>query len=341
MKKDKGASWPLIAAVGAGATLAARQFLRKQRQISFRERVVLITGGSRGLGLVLARELGAEGARLALCARDGEDLERAQRDLAGRDIEAHIFPCDVRDEDAVRRMVESVEDRLGGVEVLINNAGIITAGPMELMTREDYEEAMDTHFWAAYNTIQAVLPSMRSRRSGRIVNVASVGGKISVPHLLPYCVSKFALVGYSEGLRSELKKDGILVTTVCPGLMQTGSHLHAHFKGHNRTEYTLFSLMAAMPLVSSNAVASARRIVRACRYGDADCTFSLQTNIAVQLHNLFPNLNAEITGAVASALPGVGGTGRKKVEGQASQTALSPSLLTGNIEKAAARNLEK
>src|SRR6185369_6660508 len=130
----------------------------------------------------------------------------------------------------VAAMVSQVNERLGGIDVLVNNAGIISVGPIESQTIEDFREAMDVMFWGHVNTILAVLPQMQRRRSGWIGNVSSIGGKISVPHLVPYSCAKFASVGLSEGLTAELAKDGINVTTIVPGLMRTGAHINAYFK---------------------------------------------------------------------------------------------------------------
>src|SRR5204863_2185868 len=158
----------------------------------------------------------------------------------------------------------------GAIDVLVDNAGIIQVGPLETMTQEDFRRAMNTHFWGPLNTTLAVLPEMRRRKTGRIVNISSIGGKISIPHLVPYSASKFALVGLSEGLRAELAKDGISVTTVCPGLMTTGSPRNAFFKGQNQAEYAWFSISDALPGVAMNAEAAARAIIRACKRGDAE-----------------------------------------------------------------------
>src|SRR5205823_4029010 len=135
--------------------------------------------------------------------------------------------CDVTHRREVTQFVRATRERFGRIDVLVNNAGTIEVGPMEVMTLDDYDRAMKTHFWGPLYMVLAVLPELRKRREGRIVNVSSIGGKISVPHLLPYCASKFALTGFSQGLRAELAKDGIVVTTVCPGLMRTGSPLNA------------------------------------------------------------------------------------------------------------------
>src|SRR5678810_573397 len=113
-------------------------------------------------------------------------------------------------------MVANVYTQLGSIDVLVNNAGVIQVGPLEVMTHEDFELAMQAHFWGPLNTIMAVLPSMREKRAGRIVNISSIGGKVSVPHLIPYSASKFALVGLSKGLRTELMKDGICLLYTSP-----------------------------------------------------------------------------------------------------------------------------
>ncbi len=222
-----------VASLSAGLLLS-RYVLRKLTEYKLSNKTVLITGGSRGLGLVLAREFVREGARIAICARDEQELEQARLDLEKRGAEVMAIDCDVTSNAQVMEMIDAIGRRFGDIDVLVNNAGVIQVGPVEVMTRQDFDQAMQTHFWGPLNTIMAVLPAMRSRKQGRIVNISSIGGKISVPHLVPYSASKFALVGLSKGLRAELLKDGIVVTTVCPGLMRTGSPRNADFKGRHR-----------------------------------------------------------------------------------------------------------
>ena len=132
---------------------------------------------------------------------------------------------------------------------------------------------MATNFWGMLYPTLALLPEMRARRSGRIVNITSIGGKLGIPHLLPYSASKFAAVGFSQGLRAELAGDGIKVVTVCPGLMRTGSPRNAIFRGQHRSEYAWFSISDALPGLSISAESAARRIVAACRRGDAEVLF--------------------------------------------------------------------
>ena len=330
----------MLAAAGAGALLAARAFFRNRNAYDFRGKTVLITGGSRGLGLVLAREFAAAGANVAICARDNEELERARQDLAARGANVYAFPCDVTDRAQVREMVDVVTRHFGRVDVLVNNAGVIQVGPLEVMTLEDFEQAMAVHFWGPLYATLEVLPQMRERREGRIVNISSIGGKISVPHLVPYSASKFALVGLSEGMRAELRKDGVVVTTVCPGLMRTGSPRNATFKGRHRAEYAWFAISDSLPVTSIGAERAAAQIIDACRRGRAELVITRQAQAAVRVRALFPEATADILAVVNRLLPGPGGIGRARAKGKESESALAPSVLTTLTEVAARRNNE-
>ena len=324
----------------AGGALLLKSAVSYLREYDLRDKTVLITGGSRGLGLVMAREFARHGSRLALCARDEEELERARIDLERLGAEVMVLRCDVRNKQEVNDMVAAVNQRFGNVDVLVNNAGVIQVGPLEVMTEDDFEQAMQAHFWAPLHTIMAVLPSMRQRRAGRIVNISSIGGKVATPHLVPYSASKFALVGLSKGLRAELMKDGISVTTICPGLMRTGSPRNAEFKGQHRFEYAWFSISDALPLLTVSAENAARQIVRACKRGQAELVISIPAKIAVLFDALFPEAMSQILGVVNQILPEPGGVGTQKMKGKESTSSWSPSWLTTLNDEAAVRNNE-
>jgi NAD(P)-dependent dehydrogenase (short-subunit alcohol dehydrogenase family) len=330
----------LFAVAGAGAVLATRAIVNRVREYSLKGKTVLITGGSRGLGLVMAREFANEGAKIAICARDPKELDLALEDLRGRGATAFVFPCDVTDRAQVNEMVRLVRDKFGSIDVLVNNAGVIQVGPFETMTLDDYEQAMDVHFWGPLYTTLAVVPWMKERGEGRIVNITSIGGKVSVPHLLPYSASKFAAVGFSQGLHAELAKDGIAVTTVCPGLMRTGSPRNATFKGQHKLEYAWFAISDSLPVTSVSAENAARQIVEACRKGQAELVISVPAKIAVIFHGLFPGITAEMMGIVNRLLPRPGGIGTKRAKGKESESPLAPSVLTTLSERAARRNNE-
>ena len=328
------------AAAVIGAVLAARAF-RRREAIDFRGMSVVITGSSRGLGLVLARKLAAEGARLTLLARDGEELERARADVAAYGGEVYAFPCDVRERVEAEGAILRAIDHYGRIDVLINNAGVIQVGPVEHMELEDFEDAMAIHFWGPLYTMFAAVPHMRKQGSGRIVNISSIGGKVAAPHLTPYSASKFALVGLSDGMRNELAKDGIKVTTVAPGLMRTGSPPNAFFKGQHSAEYAWFTISDANPLLSTSAESAARQIIDACRHGDAQLVITLRAKALVVLNALFPELTAAGMALGARLLTGpTGEEGDKLRTGWESQSEAAPSLLTRLSDQATEENNE-
>jgi len=273
-----------------------------RRTCSFAGKVVLITGGSRGLGLILARQLCAEGARVALLARDPAELARARQELVQHGGEVLTISCDLLDREQIDAAVQNVVNHFGGLDVVINNAGIIEVGPLEHMRREDFQRAMNLHFWAPFDLIMQALPHLRRRGGGRIVNIASIGGRMAVPHLGPYCASKFALVGLSDALRSELAHDRIHVTTVTPGLMRTGSEGNAKFKGDHHAEYTWFSLSTALPFASVSAERAAAQIVSACRRGLPSLTIPLMARATVLGNALFPNIAGSMLKVINSVL---------------------------------------
>lgn len=303
---DKGRDrWRFVvagAAVGMG--LAARTPLAQRQEADLRGSVALVTGGSRGLGLALSRKLASHGCRLAICARDESELAAARADLEARGAEVFTVSCDVADQERVAAMVDAVTRCYGRIDVLVNNAGIIVVAPLATLTHEEFERVMAINFWGVLNTTLAVLPGMRAQRSGRIVNITSIGGKVATPHLLPYTCAKFAAVGFSQGLRAEVAADGISVTTVVPGLMRTGSYLQAEVGGNQAAEYRWFALADSAPYpVTIGADRAARLIVQAARRGQAECTFPVTAVVASRAAGLLPGITAGALELVARMLP--------------------------------------
>jgi short-subunit dehydrogenase len=292
-----------LLAAGAAA-VAAQKIAGRLGAIDLRGKRAIVTGGSRGLGFALARELRDRGADVAICARGEEQLDTARAKL-GDDVVA--IPCDVAD----REQVEAFVHEVGPVDVLVNNAGVIAVGPWQTQTLDDYRELMDIQFWGTVHMTLAVLPSMLERRFGRIANVTSIGGKVSVPWLLPYSTAKFAAVGFSEGLRAELAGTGVGVTTVVPGLMRTGSFLAAYFKGDRaELEYSLFAPLSGTPATTVSAERAARRIVDALRRGDPEITLGLHAKLAARANGIAPGAVQTALALVARALPEVHGVER-------------------------------
>jgi short-subunit dehydrogenase len=212
-------------------------------------------------------------------------------------------PADLRKPEEASRLIDEATQRFGRVDVLINNAGVITVGPIENQTLEQFREVMDSNFFSGLHCTLAVLPQMLERRAGSIATVTSIGGRISVPHLLPYCASKFAAVGFSEGLGMELRSKGIRVTTICPGLMRTGSHRNAFFTGDSPREYQWFSLAANMPGASASAKHAAKKIANGIAAGCAEITITPQALIAARFGNLSPEAKRIAMMAMYMALP--------------------------------------
>jgi len=325
------------AAAGVGAAWGLKAWLRARRRIELRDRVVVVTGASSGHGLILARQAAGRGAHLVLAARSLDQLRAAEPELLRLGAASVLsVATDVTDEAQVGAMVDQTIARHGRVDVLVNNAGVIGVGPVETMTLDDFRAAMATNFWGAVYTTLAVLPHMRERGFGRIGNVVSIGGKAPAPHLVPYTASKFALTGFTAGLRPELVKDNIFVTGIYPSTMRTGGHTHAWFKGNQEAEYVWFALADSVPGLASSAETVAHRLLEGLCNGQAEVYSDWFTFMATAGHNLFPNLAAETLSVVNGMLPGPEGDGddMQAVQGQ-NLRGQAPGLLNRVVPAAA------
>ena len=315
------------------------RFIRTARYPLF-GKVVLITGGSRGLGLVLARHVCARGGNVAILARDPDELVRAKSDLVPGGGKVLAVECDLLDDGQTQSAVRRVIDCFGKVDILINNAGIIEVGPIEHMTPEDFERAMRLHFWAPFELISQIVPEMRIWGGGRIVNISSVGGKVAVPHMAPYSASKFALTGLSDALRAELARDSIYVTTVTPGMMRTGSHVNARFRGKHDSEFAWFAASAGAPLLSMNADRAARKILAACRRGQPSLTLTFAARLQIVANALFPNLTGYAMQLANRFLPESSAAEGNLSRAGSQLRRLAPEWLTRRADRATRKNNE-
>jgi NAD(P)-dependent dehydrogenase (short-subunit alcohol dehydrogenase family) len=309
---------------------------KREEPAPFSGVVALVTGGSRGLGFAIARELAASN-EVIVCGRDAATLDRARAALAAEGRTIETAACDVADREAVERLVERIVATRGRIDLAINAAGIIEVGPLADQTEADYAEAIATHLYGPLHVTSAVAPVMRARGGGHVVNVASIGGVVGVPHLAPYAASKFALVGFSQAAGAELARDGIKVTCVCPGLMRTGSPDHATFKGRNLAEYAWFAISDANPLLSMDAGVAAHRILAAAARGTPVLLLSPFTRIGAALNGLAPNFVSHALRLAAAWLPRPGGIGTARRTGAESHSAIAPSPLTALDRAAVAR----
>lgn len=267
------------------------------------QRNAVVCGGSRGLGRALAHALAESGYGVAICARSAQEVEHVRAELEQFEARVYAEACDLSDEEAARRFIVNAEAELGPIDVLVANAATMLVAPLETLRASDFDGAMRSIFDTALNPVFAALPLMRERRRGTIVFITSIGGVFGVPHLAPYSAAKFATVGLAEALGAELKKDGVHVLTVIPGLMRTGSHVRASFRGSPAREYAWFAASAIAPLLSIDADRAARRIVRAIERKKTRLVYTIPARLAARLHALAPTLFSTLMKIAASLLP--------------------------------------
>lgn len=315
--------------------------IRRARRYNLVHRNALVTGGSRGLGLEIARVLVERGASVAIVARDQAEIERALGDLRSRAKRKNRVVgvvSDLTNSEGIEEMLGTVQLKLGPIDVLVNNAGMIQVGPLDTMTVDDFENEMKLHFSAPLRTMLGVRDGMRRRGGGRIANIVSLGGAVPVPLLLPYSASKFALMGLSQGMHTELARDGIAVSTIVPGLMRTGSPLNAEFKGHHELEHSGFALFDSMPFLSMPSDKAARQIVAAIEYGTPYKVLGVPAKVATLMNAIFPNLVARGLKLINSFVPNSHDQTTKL--GRDAQTWVTKSVLTWSTQQAALRNNE-
>jgi NAD(P)-dependent dehydrogenase (short-subunit alcohol dehydrogenase family) len=327
-------------AAAVGVFLIAHAVVKELTKFNLAGKVVLITGGSRGFGLVLARQLAAKGAKLAICARSADDLELARQELDASGAQVLTLTVDVTENEEVKAMVRDVIHHYGRLDVLINNAGIIQVGPQHLMGVEEYQVAMQTNFWPQLYAMHAVIPHFLDRGQGRIANITSIGGKVAIPHLLPYSASKFASVGLSEGMHAELKKCNIHVTTVVPNLMRTGSALHATIKGNHEKGYAWFKHADSNPLFSQDPEKAAATIIEAIEYGESEVVLSLTGKVATLVKGLAPGWVNFLMGVAHRLLPEAVTGSKRSVKGWQAESELSQGPISDLSDDAARKNNE-
>jgi short-subunit dehydrogenase len=332
----------LLAAAGAAAALSRLRPRPEPDDIS--GEVAIVTGASRGLGLLLARELARQGCPLVICARDQGELDRAAASLREDGAEVTAIACDVTSAAAPQRLVNTALDRYGRLDIVVSCAGLIQVGPARMAGAADYDEAWQTMAFAPIRLALAALPVMREQGHGRIATIASIGGKMSVPHLLPYSTAKFAVTGFSEGLRAELGPGPVTVTTVVPGLMRTGSHVRASFTGRQDEEFTWFSLGASLPLVSMDAERAAAQIVTAIRRRQAEIILTPAGQLVARAAAIMPGLTSSVLHSVQElALPPATDGNAQPAEGRQLSPSISPAVFgwLTTLGRAAARRFNQ
>jgi len=189
--------------------------------MELKESVVLVTGAGRGIGRALAHAFAAEGAHVALQGKTKKNLEKVQRELKPFGVKTVILAGDVADEGTVSRCVSAAEQQLGPIDVLVNNAGIFATGPVDRIDALVFDRVLSVNLRGPFLMSRAVLPGMKSRRRGHIVNIASTAGRRGFPGGAAYCASKFGLAGLTEAMRYDVRSFDVRVTGVFPSTVAT------------------------------------------------------------------------------------------------------------------------
>ena len=254
--------------------------------MNFKDKVVLITGASSGIGRASAIKFAEKGAVLILVARRKEKLDQVDKDLKKFNVSTLVCECDVSDKSQVKKMSKIVLEKYESIDILVNNAGFAIYGSVSNLTTEEIESQMATNYFGMIYCIKNFLPSMIKKKSGHIVNVASVAGSFGLPGIASYCASKFAMLGFSEGLKHELKGTGIGVTVVSPIMVRTNFFDHKSFE--SMPKYSPTSL-------SAETVANA--ILKAANSPRLEIIVPSVVRIAVWMKSTFPYLINPILGS--------------------------------------------
>ena len=245
--------------------------------MNFKNKVILITGASSGIGKQSALEFARLGANIILVARRKEKLDEIANQLKSFNVSVLVCKCDVSDKEQVKEMSKTVLEKFGSVDVLVNNAGFAIYGSVNDLSIDEIESQMETNYFGMIYCIKNFLPSMLEKKSGHIVNVASVAASFGLPGIASYCASKFAMLGFSEGLKHELSGTGVGITVVSPIMVRTDFFDHPSFE--KMPKYSPTSL-------SSKTVAKA--ILKAANSPRLEIIVPSVVRSAVWLKHTFP-----------------------------------------------------
>jgi len=254
--------------------------------MNFKNKVVVITGASSGIGEATAEQFAEKGANIVLVARRKDRLEEVEKKLAKYSIKTLLQVCDVSDKEQVKQMSETVIATFSQIDVLVNNAGFVIYGKVEELSIEDIESQMQTNYFGMINCTKYFLPHFLKQDFGHMVNVASVGGSFGVPGIASYCATKFAMLGFSEGLHHELHGTNVGVTVVSPIMVRTSLFDHPSFKN--------FTKHATGISLSSETVANA--IIKAANSSRLEIVVPSVIRIGIWLKQTFPFIINPIIG---------------------------------------------
>jgi hypothetical protein len=256
--------------------------------VDFKNKVVLITGASSGIGKQTAIEFAKLGSSIILVARRKNKLEQVENELKQFNVNTLVCVCDVSKKDQVDKLSKIVLQKFDSVDILVNNAGFAIYGLVSDLSINEIESQMETNYFGMIYCVKNFLPLMLKKKSGHIVNVASVGASFSVPGVSSYCATKFAMLGFSEGLKHELYGTGVGLTVVSPIMVRTPLFEHPSF-----TNFSKFSTGVSL---SSETVA--KTIIKASNSSRLEIVVPSVARAAIWFKQTFPFLINPIIGRI-------------------------------------------
>ena len=256
--------------------------------MDFKNKVVLITGASSGIGKQTAIEFAKLGSSIILVARRKNKLEQVENELKQFNVNTLVCACDVSKKDQVEELSKIVLQKFDSIDILVNNAGFAIYGSVSDLSIDEIESQMETNYFGMIYCVKNFLPLMLKKKSGHIVNVASVGASFSVPGVSSYCATKFAMLGFSEGLKHELYGTGVGLTVVSPIMVRTPLFEHPSF-----TNFSKFSTGVSL---SSETVA--KTIIKASNSSRLEIVVPSVARVVIWFKQTFPFLINPIIGRI-------------------------------------------
>jgi 3-hydroxybutyrate dehydrogenase len=185
-------------------------------------RVAVVTGGGQGIGRAIALAFARAGVHVAVAARSPSTLERVVEEIAGAGGRGHAVRCDVTSSEQVRAAFAEVTDAVGPIDILVNSAGVAESAPLARLDEAQWDRTMAVNLKGTYLCTRAAVPGMVQRKSGRVINVASVAGRVGFAYTAAYCASKHGVLGFTRAIALELARTGVTINAICPGFVDTG-----------------------------------------------------------------------------------------------------------------------
>jgi len=294
-------AWTFMAGIGGLAGYFA--FKRKKRQFTYQGKVVLVTGGARGLGYIMARQLVEEGAKVIICARDADQLDKAYVLLRNHGEVTYPYVCDITEKENIVQLAYFIKKRFGRLDVLINNTGTITINPIEQLPLNNYKKFIESHLWGPMQLVRVLIPLLSKSREAKIVNIFSVGGKISLAKSQPYDVNEIVHAVFYDNISRVITGKNIKLTAIYPEFKDQDLPVNLKLKGHSEQELAWSKFNESRPLISLYAENVGKQILKTAQIGKKTLTLPFPRELARIVNNINTELNLTLCQLVDHLVP--------------------------------------